>query len=107
VQPTATSAGASAGYDAASIRLLPDAEARARFPFARVEALAQKYPDASERFIRRLIEACLRVDFDVDLAARRYLGRDRSVFIPPELYEAHAALVRESRYRTPDPEAGK
>jgi hypothetical protein len=107
VQPTGTRPGASAGYDAASIRLLPDAEARARFPFERVEALAQQYPDASERFIRRLIEACLRVDFDVDLAARRYLGGDRSVDIPPELYEAHAAIVHESRQATPHPDVGE
>lgn len=101
MHPTATDPAGR--YEASSIRLLSDAEAEARFPFARLEALARRYPDASERFIRRLIEACLQVDFDVDLAARRYLGGDRSVHIPPELYEAHAALVRQSRTGTVPP----
>jgi hypothetical protein len=85
-------------YGPKSIRILDDEEAQARFPFARVEALARRHPDASERFIRRLVEACMQVGFDVDLAARRYLEGDRSVHIPPELYEAHAALCRSPRH---------
>jgi hypothetical protein len=37
------------------------------------------------------------VNFDIDLAARRYLDGDPLVRIPEELYEAHAARLRRSR----------
>jgi hypothetical protein len=84
-------------YTGADIRLLTPEEAADRFPFEKTRRLAERYPQSAHEFIERLVMACMSVGFDVDLAARRYLGNDRSIPVPSELIEAHREQIRLAR----------
>jgi len=79
-------------YTASAIRILPPSEAADRFTFAKATQLAAQYPSIATEFIARLLEACVLADFPIDQAVRRYLDRDRSVPVTPELIEAHREL---------------
>ena len=80
-------------YTAAAIRILTPDEAADRFAFAEVARLASRYPSVAPEFIARLVEACSLANFSLDLAVRRYLDKDRSVSVTPELLEVHRDLL--------------
>lgn len=80
-------------YTAAAIRILEPPEAADRFAFAQAAQLAHQYPAISPEFIARLIEACILSNFPIDQAVRRYLDKDRSIPITPELLEIHRDLL--------------
>lgn len=80
-------------YTATAIRILLPEEAADRFAFAKATQLASQYPAIAPEFIARLIEACLLADFPIDLAVRRYLDKDRSISVTPELLEIHRDLL--------------
>lgn len=84
-------------YTGADIKVLEPHDVVERFPFAKIAALCERYPQSTQDFIRRLVLACNTVGFDVELAAKRYLDGDRTVVIPHEVYAAHAELMREDR----------
>lgn len=87
-------------YTAAAIRILPPQEVANRFAFAQVAQLAAQYPSVAPEFIARLIEACVLSDFPIEQAVQRYLDKDRSIAITPELLEIHRALLdRQHRQR--------
>lgn len=84
-------------YDAGAIQILSGEEARHRFPFARAVELAVRYPSVSSKFIERLVEACRLVDYPVEDAVRRYLDRDKSIVVSPELVECFKDLSDQRR----------
>lgn len=86
-------------YAASAIRILTPSEAADRFAFAQAEQLAHQYPAIAPEFIARLIEACLLADFPIDQAVRRYLDKDRSIPITPELLEIHRDLQNQQHRR--------
>jgi hypothetical protein len=88
----------SACYDARSIQILNPEEAQSRFHYARIDALAARYPGIAPEFIARLVEACDLSGYPLDAAERRYLAGDKTVAITPELREVHRALA-ERRHR--------
>lgn len=87
----------SGAYDAGCIRVLAPDEANEKFAFARAADLAVRYPSVSPDFIARLVESCELAGFPLDAAARRYLDRDRSVPVTPELLECHRDLLSRLR----------
>lgn len=87
-------------YTADSIRILSPDEAADRFYFAKATQLAAQYSSIAPEFIARLIEACVLADFPIELAVRRYLDKDYSVSVTPELLEVHRDLLTRL-YRVP------
>ena len=85
--------GGGVSYDENSIRVLSEEEAAGRFLFARTEELANRYPAVSTRFIERLIEACMTSGWDLDKAARRYCGGDRTIQPPPHFLDCYRAVM--------------
>lgn len=83
-----------ADYTAAHIVILSSEAAQQRFGFAQAAALAAQYPAVAPEFIARLVEACALAGFPLDRAIRRYLDRDRTVAVTPELLECHRELMR-------------
>ena len=66
-------------YDASRITILDPSEAAQRFPFALAAELAVRYPTTAPDFIERLVESCRLTGFSLELATRRYLGRNSAV----------------------------
>lgn len=79
----------SGDYGADCIRVLSRGDALEKFGFARAADLAARYPSVASDFIVRLVESCDRSGFPLEDAVRRYLDRDRSVPVTPELLECH------------------
>ena len=86
-------------YTAEAIRILPPQEAEDRFAFAQAAQLAAQYPAIAPEFIARLIEVCTLANFPLDQAVRRYLDKDRSIQITPELIEIYRDLL-DRQHRT-------
>lgn len=84
-------------YNAQSIQILSSETAKQRFPFALAVELAVRYPSVSPRFIERLVEACRLVDYPVENAILRYLDKDKSVTVTPELLECFKDLSDQRR----------
>ena len=84
-------------YSASAIRILPEASLKEKFFFLRVNDVARRYPHTSRGFVARLLEACQYSGFPEELAIRRYLEKDTSIHVTPELIECHKSLLENKR----------
>ena len=83
-------------YNASSIRVLTQTEVVAKFEWANVGFLAEKYPLANIVFIRRGIEACRRCSVDPSYFIQRYLDKDTTIAINRDVEAAYRELLNES-----------
>lgn len=69
---------ATSTYNAASIRILSEAEIIAKFEWAKLGHLAAQYK-RDEAFVRKGIEACEHVGVDPEYFIQRYLAGDKTI----------------------------
>jgi hypothetical protein len=83
-------------YTAADICVLTDQEVDARFSWARVGALAERYSRPTD-WIARGLEACRRAGVDPDYFIARYLERDAATPFDSAVDEAMREILAEAR----------
>ena len=83
-------------YTAADIRVLTEKEVDARFTWARVSALAERYSRPTD-WIARGLEACRRAGVDPDYFIARYLERDAATPFDSAVDEAMREILEEAR----------
>lgn len=86
-------------YNAASIRILSEAEAGDRFLFEQVERLAVKYPSTTRDFLKRLMEAAAVTNTPLEPIEQRYLIGNKAIPKIPELEQAMLHILDEQRWR--------
>jgi len=79
-------------YNESSIQILTRDEADNRFNYALKAKLEKLYPAAHPDFVVRLINACQFIGYDVELAARKYCGKDKTIPLSSELVEVFKML---------------